>query len=157
MTPKSKSKSKAKAKRKSTGTPGRKAKAKPAARAVAPHGVASAPPSEILGGGQAWSRTLARGQILRITDLTGRACVSALFYNARDPVERYNMADTLKAQYTAYLTAGRVRFSDMGRILVAIVDDSCGWHDTISGMGNAASSEAQFGAGGYQELRNEFH
>jgi uncharacterized protein YcgI (DUF1989 family) len=43
--------------------------------------------------------------------------VSALFYNADDPLERYNMADTLKAQFTAFLTAGRVLFSDMGRVL----------------------------------------
>ena len=61
------------------------------------------------------------GQILRLTDTTGRACVSALFYNARDPLERYNMADTLKAQYTAFLTAGRVLYSDMGRVLASII------------------------------------
>ena len=108
-------------------------------------------------GGQAWARKLIRGQILRITDLRGRGSVSALFYNARDPIERYNMADTLKAQYTAFLTTGRVLFSDMGRILVSVIDDSCGWHDTISGAGNAASSQARFGPGRYQELRNDFH
>jgi urea carboxylase-associated protein 2 len=112
---------------------------------------------EILRGGQAWSRVLKRGQILRLTDTTGQACVSALFYNARNPVERYNMADTLKAQYTAFLTAGRVLYSDMGRILLSIVADSCGWHDTISGCGNAAGQELQFGAGTYQDLRNDFH
>ena len=91
--------------------------------------------TETLLGGQAWSRRLARGQILRLTDTTGRACVSALFYNARDPIERYNMADTLKAQYTAFLTVGRVLYSDMGRVLASIIQDSCGWHDTISGCG----------------------
>jgi urea carboxylase-associated protein 2 len=112
---------------------------------------------EELPGGQAWTRELGRGQILRITDLRGRACVSALFYNARDPIERYNMADTLKAQYTAFLTTGRVLFSDMGRILVSVIDDSCGWHDTISGAGNAATNEARFGPGRYQELGNDFH
>lgn len=112
---------------------------------------------ETLRGGQAWSRRLARGQILRLTDTAGGACVSALFYNARDPLERYNMADTLKAQYTAFLTAGRVLYSDMGRVLVSIISDSCGWHDTISGCGDAAASEAHFGQGGYEELRNEFH
>ena len=55
--------------------------------------------------------------MLRITDTSGAACVSALFYNAREPLERYNMADTLKAQFTAFLTTGRVLFSDMGRVL----------------------------------------
>lgn len=113
--------------------------------------------TETLLGGQAWSRRLARGQILRLTDTTGRACVSALFYNARDPIERYNMADTLKAQYTAFLTVGRVLYSDMGRVLASIIQDTCGWHDTVSGCGDAAAGEARFGPGRYQELRNDFH
>src|SRR3954468_9747109 len=113
--------------------------------------------TQTLLGGQAWSRRLARGQILRLTDTTGRACVSALFYNARDPIERYNVADTLKAQYTAFLTAGRVLYSDMGRVLASIIEDSCGWHDTISGCGDAAASRARFGEGTYQALRNDFH
>jgi uncharacterized protein len=109
---------------------------------------------ETLTGGQAWSRRMRRHQRLRITDVDGRACVSALLYNARDPIERYNMPDTLKAQYTAFLTAGRVLYSDMGRVLASVVDDSCGWHDTISGVGGA---EARFGDGSYQKLRNDFH
>ncbi|HEX2659937.1 MAG TPA: urea amidolyase associated protein UAAP1 [Polyangia bacterium] len=112
---------------------------------------------ETLRGGQAWSRHLRRGQILRLVDVAGGACVSALFYNAREPLERYNMADTLKAQYTAFLTTGRVLYSDMGRILVSIIADTCGWHDTLSGCGDAATNVAAFGEGGYQQLRNAFH
>ena len=110
-----------------------------------------------LRGGQAWSGRLRRNQRLRLVDLEGRACVSALFYNAADPLERYNMADTLKAQFTAFLTAGRVLYSDMGRVLASIVADDCGWHDTISGLGDAAANAAHFGAGSYQALRNEWH
>jgi urea carboxylase-associated protein 2 len=112
--------------------------------------------SEILRGGSAWSRRLRRGQLLRLTDPTGRAAVAALFFNAADPLERYNMPDTLKAQYTAFLTAGRVLYSDMGRILASIVEDTAGWHDTISGFGDAATTRARFGEGGYQERRNDF-
>jgi hypothetical protein len=112
---------------------------------------------EVLRHGQGWSRVLLRGQILRVTDTTGKACVSALFYNARNPIERYNVADTLKAQYTAFLTTGRVLYSDMGRVLVSIVADSCGWHDTIGGCGSAASQLARFGAGDYQTLGNDFY
>jgi urea carboxylase-associated protein 2 len=112
---------------------------------------------EVLRGGQAWSRRLARHQVLRLVDGEGRACVSAMLYNARDPLERYNMPDTLKAQYTAFLTAGRVLYSDMGRILASITADSCGWHDTIAGCGDAAALREHFGEGRYQELRNEFH
>jgi len=112
---------------------------------------------EMLRGGQAWSRRVARHQRLRLRDVEGRACVSALFYNARDPIERYNMPDTLKAQFTAFLTTGRVLFSDMGRVLCSIVADDCGWHDTISGIGGAEAAAARFGGGSYQTLRNEFH
>ncbi len=100
-----------------------------------------------LRGGQAWSGRLRRNQRLRLVDAEGRACVSALFYNADDPLERYNMADTLKAQYTAFLTTGRVLYSDMGRVLASIVADDCGWHDTISGLRDAAANAARFGAG----------
>jgi urea carboxylase-associated protein 2 len=114
-------------------------------------------PKVALRGGETWSRRMQRGQVLRLTDPTGRAAVAALFYNANDPLERYNMPDTLKAQYTAFLTAGRVLYSDMGRILASIVEDTCGWHDTISGCGDAAASRARFGEGTYQALRNEFH
>ena len=67
------------------------------------------------------------------------------------------MPDTLKAQYTAFLTAGRVLYSDMGRILASVVEDTAGWHDTISGFGDAAGTRLRFGEGGYQEKRNDFH
>src|SRR5260221_2403135 len=112
---------------------------------------------ETLRGGGAWSRRLSRNQVLRITDTSGTACVSALFYNARDPLERYNMADTLKAQFTAFLTTDRVLFSDMGRVLCSVTRDTCGWHDTISGCGNATTSRLRFGEGSYQQLRNGVH
>src|SRR6476469_10458238 len=112
---------------------------------------------ETLRGGLAWSRCLHQNQVLRLTDVSGKACVSALFYNAREPLERYNMADTLKAQFTAFLTRGRVLYSDMGRVLCSIVGDTCGWHDTITGSGDAAGTLAKFGEGSYQELRNDFY
>src|SRR6476469_10765415 len=106
---------------------------------------------ETLRGGLAWSRCLHQNQVLRLTDVSGKACVSALFYNAREPLERYNMADTLKAQFTAFLTKGRVLFSDMGRVLCSIVGDTCGWHDTITGIGGPEAAKARFGdRGSYQ-------
>src|SRR5689334_19591469 len=111
---------------------------------------------ERLRGGQMWSRILRRGQHLTLTDLEGGAAVAALFYNADHLLERYNMPDTLKAQHIARLTRGNVLFSDMGRVLCSIVDDTCGWHDTITGHGNAAWSLDTFGPGTYQELRNDF-
>lgn len=112
---------------------------------------------EQLRGGQMWSWIVRRGQALKLVDLEGNACVAALFFNARQPLERYNMADTLKAQHTAYLTRGCVLFSDMGRILMSIIDDSAGWHDTFTGHMDRSASERKLGPSSYQELRNDFH
>jgi uncharacterized protein len=113
--------------------------------------------SERLRGGETWSRVLRRGQRLTLTDLEGGASVAALFYNADDPSERYNMPDTLKAQHIARLTAGFVLYSDMGRVLVSVTHDTLGWHDTITGHGTRAQSDARYGRGTYQELRNDWH
>ena len=112
---------------------------------------------DTLRGGQMWSRVLRRGQTLTLTDVDGGAALAALFYNAEDPSERYNMPDTLKAQHIARLTAGFVLYSDMGRVLCSITADSVGWHDTITGHGTAAHGRSRFGAGTYQELRNDWH
>lgn len=111
--------------------------------------------NEILHPGQGWSRILRRGQQLRLIDDQGKAAVAALLYNAHQPLERYNMPDTLKGQHTAFLTVGRVLYSDMGHVLCSITEDGCGWHDTVSGFQDAAESLAKYGSGTYQDKRNE--
>jgi urea carboxylase-associated protein 2 len=111
---------------------------------------------ETLRGGQMWSRVLRHGQRLRLTDIEGGACVAALLYNAEDASERYNMPDTLKAQHIARLTRGFVLYSDMGRILCSVVDDTVGWHDTITGHATREHSRRKYGEGSYQKLRNDF-
>jgi uncharacterized protein len=80
-----------------------------------------------------------------------------LFYNAEDKLERYNMPDTLKAQHTAFLTKGNVCYSDMGRVLASVIEDSVGWHDTICGVSDASMIAAQYGAGSYQTHRNDMY
>lgn len=112
---------------------------------------------EALRGGQTWSRVLSPGQRLRLADVEGGASVAALFFNAREPSERYNMPDTLKAQHIARLTQGYVLYSDMGRVLCSIVEDSVGWHDTITGHATREHSLAKYGQGSYQALRNDFY
>jgi uncharacterized protein len=113
--------------------------------------------SDLLPGARNWSFIVRRGFALRLTDRRGGGNCSALFYNAQDKLERYNMADTLKAQHTAFLTKGHVCYSDMGRILMSVIEDTCGWHDTISGVSNAALVRERYGEARYQEHRNAFH
>jgi urea carboxylase-associated protein 2 len=104
-----------------------------------------------------WSHVLKRGTTIRITDVEGGANTGAIFYNFECPVERYNMPDTLKAQHIARLTTGFVLYSDMGRILCSIVDDTVGWHDPLAGCSNAAMVRTQYGEGPYQQLRNDYY
>jgi len=104
--------------------------------------------------GASWSLRLRRGQELRIEDSEGGANVAALFYNYEAPTERYNMPDTLKAQHTAHLTKGFVLYSDMGRILCSITEDTRGWHDPLGGHNDAAAVRKKYGDSTYQEMRN---
>ncbi len=110
--------------------------------------------TETLHGGTHWSAVLRRGQSLRLVARGADANVAALFYSREQPLERYNMADTLKAQHTAHLTTGCVCYSDMGRVLCAITADSLGWHDPLCGLTDKALIDSRYGATSYQQQRN---
>ncbi len=146
----------------SADTPDPLAALTPLARAqVPPHSATFAPErvlwEETVPGGGHWSGLLRRGNTLRITDLHGRANVSLLLYNQEEKTERYNMPDTLKAQHTAYLTRGHVCYSDMGRVLCSIPEDTCGWHDTVCGALDAATLARKYGVHRFQEHRNAMY
>lgn len=112
---------------------------------------------EIVPPGSNWSHVLKRSTTLRLTDLEGGANVSALLYNFELPSERLNVPDTLKCQHVARLTKGSCLYSDMGRVLASITEDTCGWHDPISGCSNAKIIEAKYGKRTYQEARNDWY
>lgn len=113
--------------------------------------------TDLVPGGAHWSGIVRRGTTLRLTDLKGGANCSAIFFNQEEKLERYNMADTLKAQHTAHLTECHVCYSDMGRILCAITGDTVGWHDPLCGPSNADDIREKFGERRYQEARNEMY
>jgi uncharacterized protein len=112
---------------------------------------------QTLAPGEHWSGVLRRGTSLRLTALEAGANVAAMLYNFESPLERYNMPDTLKAQHVACLSAGCACYSDMGRVLCSITADSCGWHDTICGLSDAASVSSRFGHSSFQEQRNDYY
>lgn len=112
---------------------------------------------ETLPGFAAWTHVLKRGTALRLTSLGDGANVAAMMLNAELPTERMNLPDTLKAQHTAKLTAGHVLFSDMGRVLCSITEDTAGWHDPLSGCADATAVAARYGTLDYQEGRNAWH
>jgi urea carboxylase-associated protein 2 len=113
----------------------------------------------IAAGGYA-TRRLSRGSRLRLIDLAGDACASLLVFNAEMPTERLNVADTVKVQWNAYLGAGKLLLSDMGRVLMSILEDEAGTHDTFCGTSNAATNAAKYGdgrnSGDYPNGRDRF-
>ena len=113
--------------------------------------------SEALPGGSHWSYQLRRGTTLRVTDLEGGANFSVLMYNSAECLERLNVPDTLKAQHTAHLTRGNVLYSDMGRILASIVQDTVGWHDPLCGVADAELMQSKYGQHRYQDYRNDMY
>ncbi|MBV8885333.1 MAG: urea carboxylase-associated family protein [Chroococcidiopsidaceae cyanobacterium CP_BM_RX_35] len=111
---------------------------------------------DIVPGGAYWQAIIKRGNTLRIADLEGSQGVSVLCYNADNPIERFNAADTAKIQFNAFLKKGMVLYSDMGRILFSIAEDTSGYHDLLGGCSNAASNAAKYGAGDWHNSRDHF-
>jgi urea carboxylase-associated protein 2 len=108
-------------------------------------------------GGWNFSRIVRRGRSIRITDLEGGANVSALFYNADNFSERYNMGDTLKIQHISSLFKNACIYSDMGRVLMSVTDSTCNWHDVICGVTTREDIAKKFGVKSYQDAHNEFY
>ena len=95
--------------------------------------------------GEKWSGVIGKNKYIHFKALGDNANVSILLYNMRDTSERYNMPDSLKAQYTAHLTRGNVLMSDNGRVLASIVEDSLGWHDSITGHTTRLMTDKKYG------------
>ncbi len=111
----------------------------------------------VVPGGWNFSRMVRRGCTIRLTDLEGGANVSALFYNADNYSERYNMGDTMKIQHISSLFKYACIYSDMGRVLMSITDTSNDWHDVICGVTYREDMLERFGTRSYQDVHNDFY
>jgi urea carboxylase-associated protein 2 len=76
---------------------------------------------------------LSAGQVLRLQMGGIGSSVSLACWSAADTSERLNLPDTVKVQWTTELRKGRVLFSDMGRVMLSITEDSSGAHDALTG------------------------
>lgn len=103
-----------------------------------------------------WSLRVRRGMQMTLTDMEGDANVGMVFYNPENLLERYNAPDTLKGQHTFKLTKGHCLYSDMGRIFASIIEDTVGWHETVSGNSHASHIAAKWGKRDYQNDRNDW-
>jgi urea carboxylase-associated protein 1 len=83
--------------------------------------------------GEPFIYEIPKGHHLRIIDVEGNQAADTLFYNAADYEDRYSAQDTIRAQANIYLTTGTKLMSSKGNVLLTIVDDTCGRHDTLGG------------------------
>ncbi|MEO8350698.1 MAG: DUF1989 domain-containing protein, partial [Chthoniobacteraceae bacterium] len=94
--------------------------------------------------GDGWMHEINRGQVFRIVDLEGNQAVDSLFYNAHDMTDRYSAQDTIREQGGIYLTTGTQLLSSGGNVLMTIVADTCGRHDTLGGACAAESNQVRY-------------
>ena len=103
-----------------------------------------------------WARVVRKGQTVRIVDVEGQQAVDFLCYNAARPEERYNAADTMKLGGSVFLGKGMSLYSGLGNRLFTIVEDTCGYHDTIGGCCSAEINELRYGVKGTPNCRDNF-
>ena len=94
--------------------------------------------------GDYFIKEIAAGETIRIIDLEGNQAADTLFYNARDPSERYSASDTVREQGALYLTTGTVLKTNLNRDLLQIVADTCGRHDTVGGACATESNTVRY-------------
>lgn len=111
---------------------------------------------ETIPGGWYWTTALKTGEVLRLQTGDMPSSVSLLAWRAADTSERLNYADTVKVQWTSALQKGRVIFSDMGRVMLSIVEDSCGFHDAMLGGSSERSNAKRYEGGPYRNTRDNF-
>lgn len=100
--------------------------------------------NEICAAGEPWSKIVKRGQIFRIVDLEGNQAVDTLFFNAHHAVERYSATRTIRMQNNLYLTTGSKLCSNLGNVMLTIIGDTCGRHDTLGGACAAESNMVRY-------------
>lgn len=106
--------------------------------------------------GRPWGRVIEQGQRLRLIDLEGKQAVDFLCYNAADPRDRYNASNTMKLAANVYIGKGCTLWSDRAKKLMTVLEDTCGFHDTIGGCCSAEMNVLRYNAEGPANCRDTF-
>jgi urea carboxylase-associated protein 1 len=98
----------------------------------------------LVGAGDFYLEPLRKGQTLRIVDVEGNQAADTLFYSAADIAERYSAVDTVRTQGNIYLEAGTKLMSTEGRVMLEIIADTVGRHDTLGGACASESNTVRY-------------
>jgi uncharacterized protein len=94
--------------------------------------------------GDSFVHEILQGQVIRIVDLKGNQAVDTLFYNSHNYADRYSAQDTIREQGNIYLTTGTRLISTQRNVLMTIVADTCGRHDTLGGACSTESNMVRY-------------
>jgi urea carboxylase-associated protein 1 len=120
-------------------------------------GVNSAPSyTEVIAPGGRWSRRLATGERLKIVDLEGQQAVDFLCYSAELPLDRLNVPNTVKLNRSLYVTQGCTLYSDRARKMLSVLEDTCGYHDTLAGCCSNEMDHLRYGVVKTLSCRSNF-
>jgi urea carboxylase-associated protein 1 len=100
--------------------------------------------SEVVPSGEYWMKVVRKGEVLRITDLKGNQAVDTIFFNADNAEERYNANNTLREQRNVYISCGTEIRSNDNRVMMRVVADTCGRHDTLGSACSCESNTARY-------------
>ena len=100
--------------------------------------------STVVDAGDYYIARLDAGDTLRIVDLKGNQAADTLFYSAADPSEHYSASNTIREQGNLYLTAGSDLRSNENNVMLSIVADTCGRHDTLGGACSTESNTVRY-------------
>jgi urea carboxylase-associated protein 1 len=92
-----------------------------------------------------WSGFVRKGQTIRLIDSEGQQAVDTIFYSAGNFAERYSAQDTVRTQGAAYIGTGTKIISNEGNVMLTVVADTSGRHDTAAGACSCESNTVRFG------------
>ena len=99
---------------------------------------------------------VSKGTHVRIIDLGGQQAVDFLTFDLANTAIRYNNANSIKLNRTIYVTTGFKLYSDLAEVLMTVVEDTVGRHDTIGGACSSQVNKLRYGIENTCACRDNF-
>jgi uncharacterized protein len=103
-----------------------------------------------------WSARLEPGQTLTLIDIKGQQAIDFLCYSAELPLDRINLPNTVKLNKSLYITKGSKIYSDHARVMMSVLEDTCGFHDTLAGCCSCEIDKVRYGVIKTESCRTNF-
>jgi uncharacterized protein len=103
-----------------------------------------------------WSARLEPGQTLTLIDTMGQQAIDFLCYSAELPLDRINLPNTVKLNKSLYISRGSKIYSDLARVMMTVVEDTCGYHDTLAGCCSCEIDKVRYGVVKTESCRTNF-